>query len=434
MTEWPISRYRLEEKLGEGGMGVVYRAVDLRLGRMVAVKVLHRRSASDALLRNRLVAEARAASILNHPAIATLYDCETEGDLAFLVYEYVQGKTIRKLQDERSWQLVELLSIITSIAEGIAAAHDNGIVHRDLKPENVMITNDGRVKILDFGLAKFGKSSFGEVTAATAATAPGLLLGTLAYMSPEQLEGEAVDHRADVFALGTMFYELAAKKHPFKGKSPSSTIGNILKEEPRELSEYIPAIPADVRRTIRKCMRKRPEERYQSMRELIVDLDEARRELTSPDAKSDRIAGAASDFAIPADLARFMFLLAQAGYLLLYGVAMYHVEAIGTTLSRDFLLPAVPAVTGTIILAMCGVAVRLYLVSAVGWRHPAAWRQFERLFPAVLVLDSIWAASPLLLAQSIRYGVALSCVAVLVYMPFAQRTLLKSACQPSRIR
>ena len=423
MSDQILSRYRLEEKLGEGGMGVVYKASDLRLGRTVALKMLHSHSAADSSLRKRLVTEARAASVLNHPAIATLYDCETEPDATFLVYEFVNGKTLRELQGERSFDLPELLSIFISIAEGVAAAHEAGIVHRDLKPENVMLTTDGRVKILDFGLAKVMSTAMEGTTVATAVTVPGLLLGTVAYMSPEQLDGEGVDHRTDVFSLGTMFYELAARKHPFKGKSQSSTIGNILKEEPLDLSLSVPAIPADLDRAIRKCIRKRREQRYQTVRDLIVDLDAVRRSLTSP---VPRTVLPDPDVVIPAGLARFQFLGAQAGYLVLYGAAMFHIEAIGTRMFQDFGLPYVPSVATVMILAMLGVAVRLYLISAVGWRHPNAWRQFQRLFPLLLILDGIWAASPLLLAASLRYGVALLCVALMAYLPFAQRTLLKS--------
>ena len=363
MSDQILSRYRLEEKLGEGGMGVVYKASDLRLGRTVALKMLHSHSAADSSLRKRLVTEARAASVLNHPAIATLYDCETEPDATFLVYEFVNGKTLRELQGERSFELPELLTIFISIAEGVAAAHEAGIVHRDLKPENVMLTTDGRVKILDFGLAKVMSPALEGTTVATAVTVPGLLLGTVAYMSPEQLDGEGVDHRTDVFSLGTMFYELAARKHPFKGKSQSSTIGNILKEEPLDLSLSVPAIPADLDRTIRKCMRKRREERYQTVRDLIVDLDAVRRSLTSP---VPRTVLPDPDVVIPAGLARFQFLGAQAGYLTLYGFAMFHIEAIGTRMFQDFGLPEVPSIATVMILAMCGVAVRLYLISAVG--------------------------------------------------------------------
>ena len=175
-------------------MGVVYRACDLRLGRMVAFKTLRSDLASNSSLRRRLATEAQAASALNHPVIATLFDFEADGDIAFLVYEYVKGTTLRDLDSARPIALEQVIAIFITIADGMAAAHQAGIVHRDLKPENVMIGEDGRVKILDFGLAKVNMYSRAGSTIPTAATTPGFLLGTVAYMSPEQLEGESVDH------------------------------------------------------------------------------------------------------------------------------------------------------------------------------------------------------------------------------------------------
>jgi predicted Ser/Thr protein kinase len=431
MTDQTPSRYQLDEKLGEGGMGIVYKASDLRLGRTVALKMLHPDTSPDSSMHKRLVAEARAASVLNHPVIATLYDCETEGEATFLVYEYVDGKTLRQMENERTFSLPELLTVFISIAEGLATAHEAGIIHRDLKPENVMITTDDRVKILDFGLAKvLGAAMEGGSTLVTAATIPGLLLGTVAYMSPEQLDGEAVDQRSDVFSLGTMFYEFAARKHPFKGKSQSSTIGNILKEEPLDLSQCVPSIPAELERIVRKCIRKRREERYQTMRDLVVDFEEVRRTLTAP---ISRPAIPEADFVIGSKTARAQFLVIQFGYLVLYSVAMYHIEAIQIILSRDFGLPQNP-VAGIFVMltAMCGVAVRLYLISAVGWGHPQTWNQFQKLFPALVILDGIWAASPVLLESTIRYGLALVFVVLLAYLPFAQRTLLQSLYHKAR--
>jgi hypothetical protein len=247
-------------------------------------------------------------------------------------------------------------------------------------------------------------------------------------MSPEQLDGEAIDHRTDVFSLGAMFYELAARRHPFKGKSQGSTIGNILKEEPRDLSDSVPGIPVDLERAIRKCLRKRREERYQTLRDLTVDLETVRRSLTNPGPSMVP----ESDFAISPNLARIKFLVIQSGYLVLYGAALYHIEAIGTTMNQDYGLSETASISVVAGLAMCGTAVRLYVISSVAWRHPDAWKQFRRLFPALLILDSVWAASPLLLARSIRYGVALGCVALMAYLPFAQRTLLKSVYHRTR--
>ena len=284
-----ISHYTIEKKLGQGGMGVVYRARDTRLNRTVALKMVLPELAADPALRRRLAAEARAASALSHPVIATVHDFEQVGECAFIVYEYVEGTNLREVMRVRTLELSEVLDICIKIADGMVAAHDGGIVHRDLKPENVMIGEGGRVKILDLGLAKVSLpvakgrlSAPGPGAAPTMATPPGLLVGTVNYMSPEQLEAEEVDHRTDVFSFGVMLYELAVGHHPFVGKSPSSTIGNILKEDPTSLARWNRQLPADLDRVIRKCVRKQRLERYQSVRELLVDVENLRRDLTSP--------------------------------------------------------------------------------------------------------------------------------------------------------
>jgi len=425
MTTPILSRYRLEDKLGEGGMGIVYRASDLRLGRTVALKMLRPEMSANAALRQRLETEAHAASLLNHPSIATLFDFETDGDVAFLVYEYVNGKTLRDREIENPLELPDILSIFLKLAQGVAAAHDAGIIHRDLKPENVMITDDGRVKILDFGLAKVQTPDADGTSIPTTATAPGVLLGTVAYMSPEQLEGGAVDHRTDIFALGTMLYEFVAKRHPFKGKSSSSTIGNILKEEPGDLSRWGVRVPRELERVIKKSVRKNREERYQSVRDFASDIETVYQSLSGIGATSV----AASEFVLPISrkLAKSLFLIIQFGYLTLYGAVFYHLDAVVRILSTDPFLYPEAAVTRTILLAaMCGVAVRLYLLTAIGFDHPDAGNKFRRLFPAILLLDGFWAASPLLLWMTIRWGVALGCAAVMAYLGFAQRTLIDS--------
>lgn len=426
-----ISHYRIEEKVGQGGMGVVYRARDTRLDRTVALKMLLPEFAADPGLRRRLATEARAASALNHPAIATVHDFEEVSDSTFIVYEYVKGTNLREMMRRRSLDLPAVLAICIQIAEGLAAAQEAGIVHRDLKPENVMITEASRVKILDFGLAKL-RPRAAETTRAsplaregpTVSTAPGLLLGTVNYMSPEQLEGEEVDPRTDVFSFGVMLYEMAARRHPFVGKSPISTIGNILKEEPASLALWNPQAPAELERIIRKCVRKRPEERYQSTRDLLVDLESIRRALSS--SSPEAAAPSEAELALPRGVARALLVIIQLGYLAMYCAALYHVDSLASKVPfQDGLGRA--ALAGVIVWALCGIAVRLYLLAAVGFDHPATGVQFRRLFPAVLALDGAWAASPLLLAPKIGLGLALACAAALAYLPFSQRTLIQSA-------
>jgi serine/threonine protein kinase len=419
-----ISRYRIEEKLGEGGMGVVYRASDLRLGRTVVVKTLRPESAANVSLRRRMATEAQAASTLNHPAIATLFDFESDGDVAFLVYEYVQGKTLHDLGPERSFSLEELLGIFITIADGLASAHRAGIVHRDLKPANVMMAEDGRVKILDFGLAKLALFREDGLTIPTAVTVPGLLMGTVAYMSPEQLEGQPVDHRADIFAFGTMLYEMAARHHPFEGKSPSSTIGNILKEEPPDLSRWVKA-PAELERVIRKCVRKNREERYQSLSEVQVDLSAILRDLAAGQTRRRPEHASTDTLPFSPDTARNLFLALQCLYLVIYGAAIWYTTRTGDILERLFGLPPESGLVVTV-SAMCGTVLRLYLLVGIGLKHPAAIRMFWQAFPFLFLLDAVWAASPLLLWDKVNWGVLVG-VAAMAPLAFSQRTLMLSA-------
>ena len=298
-----------------------------------------------------------------------------------------------------------------------------------------MITPDGRAKILDFGVAKVplplieGMSAeLGDSTGATRSTMGARLVGTVNYMSPEQLEAEDVDHRSDIFSFGVTLYEMAAQRHPFVGKSPSSTIGNILKEEPPSLARWLPQAPAELERIIRKCLRKQPGERYQSVRDLLVDLEQVRRGLTGA-APVILPPAPEAEFAMSRGCARALLLVIQLGYVGIYGAVLHYADSVERTLEGVLLMPAWLALPLVIVLAVCGIAVRLYLLSAVGLDHRATGVKFRRLFPALLVLDALWAASSLLLVPKIHYGVALACVAGLAYLPFSQRTLIQSAYQ-----
>ncbi|MFQ5927795.1 MAG: serine/threonine-protein kinase [Terriglobia bacterium] len=273
-----ISHYRIEEKLGEGGMGVVYRAEDTRLGRTVALKALAAAYARDPARRERFKQEARAAAALSHPGIAAVYELEEVGDSLYIVYEYIPGPNLRSLVRRGGLDLEILLDIATGIAQALAAAHERGVVHRDLKPENVARTPEGQTKILDFGLARFASPALDTATASTRLTEPGMMVGTVAYMAPEQLEGKEADTRSDIFAFGALLYELATGTHPFKGATPASTIARILTAEPAPLVRLNPLSPPELDRIVRKCLRKRPGERYQSTRDLAVDLEQLRRE------------------------------------------------------------------------------------------------------------------------------------------------------------
>ena len=286
LNELIVGRYRVEQEVGRGAMGVVLRAYDIRLNRVVALKMLPSNTSSDSGLCRRLAAEAHAASALGHPGIASVYDFVEQGEESFIVYEYIEGRTWREELARARFTTDEILDASAQLVDALVAAHNKGIVHRDLKPENIMSVPDdysrGRVKILDFGLAKHVHAplSLGEENAAetfSIATSPGLLVGTVSYMAPEQLEGQVVDARTDIYAVGLVLYEMATGANPFLGRTPPSTIANILKQEAPSLRQHIPTAPAELDRILQKCLRKRPEERYQSARELLVDLRNLRR-------------------------------------------------------------------------------------------------------------------------------------------------------------
>ena len=282
-------------------MGEVYRARDTRLEREVAIKVLPADLASDASRLKRFEKEARSASSLNHPNIVTIHDIGSEAGVSYIAMERVEGSTLREFVVGGPVSIKRLLPIATQIADGLARAHEAGIVHRDLKPENVMVTRDGLVKILDFGLAKLSsaKSGSGEESQlpTETVTSPGVVVGTVGYMSPEQASGRAVDFRSDQFALGSILYEAASGKRPFQKKTAVETLTAILNEEPEPLETAAPQTPLPLRWIVERCHSKDPEDRYVSTRDLARDLAAVRdhaSELTTRGAlqtRGDRKAG-----------------------------------------------------------------------------------------------------------------------------------------------
>ena len=275
-----LLHYELVEQLGEGGMGVVYKARDTRLGRFVAVKVLAPGMASDPDRRQRLAREARAASALAHPNVLTVHEIGSEGGVDFIVTEYVPGKTLAQLIPPRGLPAREALRWAVPIADALAATHAAGVIHRDLKPANVMVTDAGLVKILDFGLARFidpGPMAEGDDTEAVL-TREGTVFGTCAYMSPEQAEGREVDARSDIFSLGAVLYEMVTGRRAFARDSASATIAAVLRDEPEPAAAVSPGLPPELERVIHRCLRKDPAKRFQSMADLKVALEELREE------------------------------------------------------------------------------------------------------------------------------------------------------------
>src|SRR6476659_8927050 len=237
----PIGDYTIVSKIGEGGMGEVWRARDAKLGRDVAIKVLPAAFSSDAERLRRFEQEAQAAGALNHPNILVIYHIGTHKESPYIVSELLEGETLRERMGGVALPQRKAIDYALQTAHGLAAAHEKGIIHRDLKPENVFITKDGRVKILDFGLAKLTGSADGiqsqtEVPTRRVDTDPGVVMGTLGYMSPEQLKGRPVDQRSDIFSFGAILYEMLSGKRAFRGESTADTMSSILREDPSELS------------------------------------------------------------------------------------------------------------------------------------------------------------------------------------------------------
>src|ERR1035441_4049513 len=237
-----LGQYEIRSPLGAGGMGEVYRAHDTRLDREVAIKVLPESLPSDTDRLRRFEQEARAAAALNHPNILAVYQMATEGNVSYMVTELLDGETLRERLRAGPISLCKAIDYAAQIAHGLAAAQDKGITHRDLKPENLFVTKDGRVKILDFGLAKVGpsKDSLGEEATLASRTEPGMVMGTVGYMSPEQVRGKTADHRSDIFAFGTVLYEMVTGRQTFRKPTSAETMTAILNEEPPSISQSAP--------------------------------------------------------------------------------------------------------------------------------------------------------------------------------------------------
>jgi serine/threonine protein kinase len=272
-----VSHYRVIAPLGAGGMGEVYKAHDVTLERTVALKILPPELVKNDERVRRFIQEAKSASSLNHPNIVTIHEIGIESNVHYIAMELVDGATLRRrIHDDTD--LRTLLVYLAQAADGVAKAHAAGIVHRDLKPENIMVTRDGFAKVLDFGLAKLSvkksAENTSEATVARQDTREGALLGTVGYMSPEQVQGKPVDHRSDIFSFGGILYEAATKQRPFSADSDVDVMHKILHDKPTPIDEINPTVPAELRRVIRRCMAKDPEKRYQSMKDLALELGE----------------------------------------------------------------------------------------------------------------------------------------------------------------
>src|SRR5947208_11999390 len=277
-----VAHYKIGSLLGEGGMGEVYLAQDTKLDRKVAIKFLPERLVADEQARKRLVREALAAAKLDHPNICSIYEVGEDDGRSFIVMQHVEGETLDVRMKRKPLDLSESLSLASQLADALAEAHTHGIIHRDIKPSNIIITPRGQAKVMDFGLAK-SLSTTGAIDTEAATqsllTAPGTVIGTVPYMSPEQVKGEQLDARTDIFSFGVVLYEAISGQQPFAGASAAATASAIVTHEPAPLARFAPDIPAEVQLIVRKCLEKNRERRYQTIREVALDLDSCRREV-----------------------------------------------------------------------------------------------------------------------------------------------------------
>src|SRR6266404_190549 len=279
-----LGPYEIISPLGAGGMGEVWRARDTRLSREVAVKVLPASFANDVDRLLRFEQEARATSALNHPNIVTIYELGEVEAGRFIVMELVEGRTLRALIDEGS-SLDALVQLGSQMAKALGAAHAAGITHRDIKPENIMVRPDGVVKVLDFGLAKLTESPDASakdpnaITKRVVETDPGVVMGTVSYMSPEQARGVRVDARTDIFSFGVVIYEMIAGRVPFEGASFGDVISGILGKRPMSLARFAPDVPPELERIVSKALAKDRDERYQTIKDMLIDLKRLKRSI-----------------------------------------------------------------------------------------------------------------------------------------------------------
>jgi len=292
MIDTTIKHYKVDELLGKGGMGVVYRAQDLKLNRPVALKMLKADLTADPDRLKRFLQEARAAAAINHPSIAQVYDIDTVDETTFIVMEFIEGQTVGKLIANKELDLIGSVEIALQVAEGLAKAHKSKIIHRDIKSENIMVTRDGHAKLLDFGLVKLLESSADDDRTLTLlehaqtktmpkTTAAGTIMGTTSYMSPEQARGQELSYPSDVFSLGIVLYEMVTGELPFEGGSPIDTMHAIAFEEARPVTVIRKNLPPDLHKIIARCLRKRPEDRYPDAGALVADLKHLKADIES---------------------------------------------------------------------------------------------------------------------------------------------------------
>jgi serine/threonine protein kinase len=409
-------RYDLLDRLGSGGMGIVYKARDRETGEVLALKILKSTLTDDATLMERFRNELRLARRITHHNVCRIYDFNRLEDSAFISMEFVDGNSLRELLNHPDrLEVPQVLHIARQICAGLGEAHIQGIVHRDLKPENVMLDRFGGVKLMDFGIAR---------SLDTRSTATGSFLGTPAYMAPEQAEGKPVDRRSDIYALGLVLYEMFTGQAAFSGDTPLAVALKQIRDTPPSPRNLQPGLPVQVEYVILKCLCKDPAKRFQGVEEVEAALvagatDYQRESLPAPD---DGTVKQNSSPRFATDLV--LFSLIQLLYVGFYLAALAKLERIDILTERFSPGWGWLMVVGVTVSALVGLAIRLYLLTAVAFHYPGLWGNFSRIFIFILVLDELWAMSPFLLAHRIGFGLAFAGTVPLLFLPFSQRTLI----------
>ncbi len=411
-------RYQVLALAGQGGMGVVYRARDLETGEQVALKVLKPDISADEALIERFKNELRLSHRITHKNVCRIYEFNRTPKLSFITMEFVDGESLRdRLSASGQIELKQGLTWALQLCDGLKEAHDQGIVHRDLKPENVMIDRSSMAKIMDFGIAR---SLEGRRLTST-------LIGTPAYMAPEQAEGLAVDTRADIYAVGLMLYEMFTGVPAFEADTPVSLALKQVREHPRSPRQVEPLISPRLSETILKCLEKDPQRRFSSIDELKNALVLEAQEAPHPTKdRSNRFTTPVAELPnMPRPRVRLLLGLIQIMYLSFYFVALTKTEDIIIVVGREIPAMLHMVLAAVFLTGLVGIAVRLYLLSAVAFDFIRLGENFRAIFLPLLVLDLVWAFSPLLLAHKLGLGLSLALTVTLMYLPFSQRTLVR---------
>ncbi len=407
-------RYDLLDKLGSGGMGIVYKARDRETGEIIALKVLKSTLTDDPTLMERFRNELRLARRITHHNVCRIYDFNRVDDSAFISMEFVDGSSLRELLNPGKLEVPKVLDIARQICAGLGEAHSQGIIHRDLKPENVMLDRFGDVKLMDFGIAR---------SLDTRSTATGSFLGTPAYMAPEQAEGKPADRRSDIYSLGLVLYEMCTGQAAFSGDTPLAVALKQIRETPPSPRNLQPGLPAQVEYIILKCLCKDPAKRFQGVEEVEAALaagatSDEREALRAPDDEATK----QNPPAPASDLVLFSLIqLLYVGFYLAALAKLERIDVLTESFSPGWGWPMVVVVT---VSALVGLAIRIYFLTAIAFHYPGLWGNFSRIFILILVLDELWAMSPFLLAHRIGFGLSFAATVPLLFLPFSQRTLL----------